>query len=169
MDEAERTEKTDLLLLSVIFFSLSFGAHKCSEIFENIKQNTNPEAPTPWLALMGMKHSSRCLLLRRKMAENAAESTEVRTRGKARHPSSPIPRAPLAETAPSADKVSRILRHAPASAVVWFSACAPFPPGTELCAPADPLLAQAASRKPPLYGFLPGGSVSGSGLVRGEA
>ncbi|XP_047285114.1 protein arginine N-methyltransferase 8 isoform X4 [Homo sapiens] len=26
---------------------------------------------------MGMKHSSRCLLLRRKMAENAAESTEV--------------------------------------------------------------------------------------------
>lgn len=133
MDEAERTEKTDLLLLSVIFFSLSFGAHKCSEIFENIKQNTNPEAPTPWLALMGMKHSSRCLLLRRKMAENAAESTEVRTRGKARHPSSPIPRAPLAETALSADKVSRILRHAPASAVLWFSACAPtlplrFPP-----------------------------------------
>ncbi|XP_064335008.1 protein arginine N-methyltransferase 8 isoform X2 [Camelus dromedarius] len=31
----------------------------------------------PLLALMGMKHSSRCLLLRRKMAENAAENTEV--------------------------------------------------------------------------------------------
>jgi hypothetical protein len=36
--------------------------------------------PKPLPALMGMKHSSRCLLLRRKMAENAAENTEVRRR-----------------------------------------------------------------------------------------
>ncbi|KAI4545957.1 hypothetical protein MG293_002512 [Ovis ammon polii] len=50
-------------------------------------QNSAPATPAlsfshhgatkPSLALMGMKHSSRCLLLRRKMAENASESTEV--------------------------------------------------------------------------------------------
>lgn len=81
MDDAERTKLTDLLLFSIFFFffiSLSFGAHQCLEIFEKHKTKTSsPEAPTPWLALMGMKHSSRCLLLRRKMAENAADSTEV--------------------------------------------------------------------------------------------
>lgn len=43
---------------------------------------------------MGMKHSSRCLLLRRKMAENAAENTEVRRRGApgARRPRLPADR-----------------------------------------------------------------------------
>ncbi|XP_048958759.1 protein arginine N-methyltransferase 8 isoform X3 [Canis lupus dingo] len=42
---------------------------------------------------MGMKHSSRCLLLRRKMAENAAENTEVSS-------SPPQPPQPVVPTKP---------------------------------------------------------------------
>lgn len=52
-------------------FSLSFKATPALSFSHHC-------ATKPSLALMGMKHSSRCLLLRRKMAENAAESTEVR-------------------------------------------------------------------------------------------
>ncbi|XP_006069078.3 protein arginine N-methyltransferase 8 isoform X3 [Bubalus bubalis] len=51
-------------------FSLSFKATPALSFSHHC-------ATKPSLALMGMKHSSRCLLLRRKMAENAAESTEV--------------------------------------------------------------------------------------------
>ncbi|XP_005061557.1 PREDICTED: uncharacterized protein LOC101820514 [Ficedula albicollis] len=66
---------------------------QCLEIFENTNQNASPEAPTPWLALMGMKHSSRCLLLRRKMAENAADSTEVSEDASGAGAALPPPRA----------------------------------------------------------------------------
>lgn len=52
-------------------FSLSFKATPALSF-------SHHGATKPSLALMGMKHSSRCLLLRRKMAENASESTEVR-------------------------------------------------------------------------------------------
>ncbi|XP_013819735.2 PREDICTED: protein arginine N-methyltransferase 8 isoform X2 [Capra hircus] len=51
-------------------FSLSFKATPALSF-------SHHGATKPSLALMGMKHSSRCLLLRRKMAENASESTEV--------------------------------------------------------------------------------------------
>lgn len=71
-----RTEREDWFIAVFRSSFLPFGENPCLEIFENTKQNTNLEAPALWLALMGMKHSSRCLLLRRKMAENGAESTE---------------------------------------------------------------------------------------------
>lgn len=95
MDDAERTKLTDLLLFSIFFF---FFLSPCplahTSVWRSLKtnQNTSPEAPTPWLALMGMKHSSRCLLLRRKMAENAADSTEVsKDASRSRRPRSPRP------------------------------------------------------------------------------
>ncbi|KAL2310248.1 hypothetical protein Nmel_006498, partial [Mimus melanotis] len=124
----------------------------CLEIFENTNQNTSPEAPTPWLALMGMKHSSRCLLLRRKMAENAADSTEVsKDASRSRRRAPPDPGTdPSAGAAPSAEQLSRPLRPAPACRAAMVSCiCLPSPPtspriplvpvGREVCpAPSPP-------------------------------
>ncbi|XP_053112280.1 protein arginine N-methyltransferase 8 isoform X6 [Hemicordylus capensis] len=55
----------------------SFSLCGVCQLWGDLKKKVNSKPQRPWLALMGMKHSSRCLLLRRKMAENAAENTEV--------------------------------------------------------------------------------------------
>ncbi|XP_053112282.1 protein arginine N-methyltransferase 8 isoform X7 [Hemicordylus capensis] len=55
----------------------SFSLCGVCQLWGDLKKKVNSKPQRPWLALMGMKHSSRCLLLRRKMAENAAENTEI--------------------------------------------------------------------------------------------
>lgn len=99
------------------------------------------------------------------MAENTADSTEVRMRGKARRLSSPSPKHRFLSRSNSKCRTTFLVPSASLGLCCccdFLYACrvpplspSPFSLGRELCTPLNSAVPRAASRKPPLSGWFP--------------